>query len=148
MEQIPKKDIVALNSSLIFKIAESDIEKIAIYDSRVLIAGHLFPFLFKSNQFRHTAKDNFDDNSYLFYCSDSSVIASCRASPYFNGKWEISDNLPDTVSLNFNIEKTLQLNRVYIDENYRNRAIHEFMFYYFALWVTKSTSFDQYFCSV
>lgn len=139
------KNTIVTDDGYCFKLATSEVEKNEIYDSRYRIAKDLFPYLFKESKYGHLAKDDYDDASFLFYCKKESIIASCRASPLINGAWEVDDSLPEGINLDFDNDRTLQLNRVYIDENYRNENLHAYMFYYFGLWVLNNTQYDRYF---
>lgn len=146
MEAIKKTaGLSAINAGLLFKIAETETEKDEIYQSRYLIANDLFPFLFTSTNNGHVAKDIFDNDSFLFYCKEKTVIGSCRVTPFVNNKWEITDSLPGGIDIDVDTSTTVQLNRVYVGENYRTRAIHEFMFYHFSLWIMKETKYTEYF---
>ncbi len=136
---------VTPETSLIFKLAETETEKKRIYDSRYEIARDKFPYLFQTDEYGHVAKDGYDDHSYLFYCWDKSIVGSCRASPSIDGAWEFSDALPDGMHFDIDEQRTLQLNRVYIDEKHRNHDLHAYLFYNFSLWVVRNTSYDRYF---
>lgn len=134
-----------LSPTFIFKKAVTEEEYSAIYKSRLDICQKDFPYILDfSSDF--PAKDIFDDYSTLFYVTDNNkVVASCRVTPYKNGEWEISTNLPDHVKLTVNRDEAIQLNRVYIEEKYRNQNLHAFMFYHFSEWVLKNTIFTTYF---
>jgi hypothetical protein len=130
---------------LTFKLAETEAEKNEIYDSRFEIAKDKFPYLFHTDIYGHIAKDDYDDASLLFYCKEKSIIGSCRASPVINDKWEFTDALPEDMNFVFDNQHTLQLNRVYINENHRNKELHALLFYNFSLWVIKNTPYTRYF---
>jgi len=137
-----RKDVTP---SFVFKKAVSDQEYSAIYKSRLEICQVDFPYILDMNS-EYPAKDRFDDYSTLFYVTENNkVIASCRTTPYRNGGWEISSNLPDDLELTIDTNSALQLNRVYIEEKYRNQNLHAFMFYHFSEWVLKNTRFTTYF---
>ncbi|CAD0003918.1 GNAT family N-acetyltransferase [Flavobacterium salmonis] len=138
-------DTLTRDTSFTFKLAETQTEKNEIYNSRYEIAKEKFPYLFNTSKYGHIAKDGYDDHSFLFYCKDKAIIGSCRASPIINGKWEFSDALPEYLNFVFNDQSTLQLNRVYIDENHRNKELHALLFYNFSCWVINNTSYTRYF---
>lgn len=133
-------------SSLRFDIAASDRDKERIYDSRYEIGKDLYPFLFRSNVHGHVARDAFDAHSHLFYAAEGpTVVASCRAAPCIDGQWEISGSLPDSVALDFDAFRTVQVDRVYVDHKYRMHKLHERLFYEFSNWVLANTGFTHYF---
>ena len=133
---------------MVYRVAQSEEEKRRVYDSRYRISAAIYPFLFTSDRYGHVAKDAFDDESYIYYCeADGQVVASCRATPCINGKWEITDSLPRDFELQAAPTTTLQLNRVYIEENFRRINLHEKLFFYFSLWVLENTPYTQYFAT-
>ncbi len=131
--------------NLLFKKAETEAENQGIYRSRLKICREDFPYIlnFKS---KFPAKDQYDDYSTLFYATlNNKIVASCRITPFFNNEWEISKNLPPNLKLNLNPHNTVQLNRVYLEKEYRNQSLHEFMFYHFSEWVLENTHYTEYF---
>ena len=135
---------------LIFKKAETEQEYANIYESREKICREKFPYLL-NYQNKYPAEDNFDQHSVLFYVSneENNVIGSCRITPYISSEagWEISKNLPKNLHLPFDPQKTVQLNRVYLDNEYRNQNLHVFLFYNFSEWVLKNTIYSDYFAT-
>jgi hypothetical protein len=132
-------------TALVFKKACTEEEKQEIYISRMNICQENFPYILDHKNI-YPAKDEFDDFSTLFYVkAENKIVASCRITPFHNGKWEISRNLPDNISFKFNNEITVQLNRVYIEKDFRNENLHEFMFYHFSEWVLANTHYKKYF---
>ena len=145
-----EKELPVLSSSgaentLVFRRAFTEEEKLEIYRSRLEICQQGFQYILDYSS-PYPAKDRFDDCSILFYVrADERIVASCRITPFVNNEWEISNNLPDDFNLNVDTDITVQLNRVYIDKDYRNQYLHEFMFYYFSDWVLQNTSYKEYF---
>jgi len=132
-------------TTFVFKKAQSPDEYCAIYQSRLDICKNDFPYMLDMDS-DFPAKDRFDDYSILFYVTENNnVVASCRITPYKDQEWEISQNLPDHLDLNIETCKAVQLNRVYIDESYRNKNLHAFMFYHFSEWVLMNTLYTTYF---
>ncbi|QPH38263.1 hypothetical protein [Pedobacter endophyticus] len=132
-------------TSFVFKRAQSQSEYLAIYNSRLNICQKDFPYILDLTK-EFPAKDKFDDYSILFYVTvDNRVVASCRITPYHDEAWEISSNLPDDINLSLDKDKAVQLNRVYIEDRYRNQNLHAFMFYHFSDWVLQNTPYTVYF---
>ena len=131
-----------------FKVANTLALKQKIFDSRLRIFEESFPYLIKTGN-SHPAKDSFDDTSILFCCLiQDQVIASCRATPIIEDKWEVSPSMPDHVSLDmFNDGQTIQLNRVYLERGYRNQNLHVYLFFFFSQWVLKNTNYRNYFAT-
>src|SRR5437879_12517456 len=90
------------DKSFIFKKADTDAEKWEVYRSRFNICRQNFPYILNFNNV-YPAKDHFDDHSILFYTTvNNTIVASCRITPFFNGEWEISKNLPRRFKLDLN----------------------------------------------
>ena len=130
---------------LLFKKAETEAQNQEIYRSRLKICKEEFPYILNFDS-EFPGKDQYDDYSTLFYATvNNKIVASCRITPFFNNVWEISKNLPGNFKLNLNTKNTVQLNRVYLDKEYRNQSLHEFMFYHFSEWVLENTQYTEYF---
>jgi hypothetical protein len=143
---VSTRSIVKTNSAFTYKIAETEEEKSKIYDLRESIWKEKFPYLLKRAAVGHPAKDAFDDRSWLYYCRDAEdIIGSCRCSPMLDGQWEISSSLPHDVRLQYDPQTTVQMEKVYIRDGYRNKYLHEFLFYYFSNWMLKHTTYTRYF---
>ena len=135
-----------LISKVTFGLAESEIDKQAIYDSRYAIGKDTYPFLFQSMQLGHIAKDMFDDESFLFYGKlAGEVIVSCRISPIIQDKWEVTDDLPKNISLSFDAATTIQINRLYVNTGFRDMCILQGVFGESASWILKNTIYETYF---
>lgn len=134
------------NEALVYKLAETEAEKARIYDLRESIWRQHFPYLLNGANGGHPAKDAFDDRSWLFYCSDGAeVVGSCRCSPMLDGQWEISASLPPHIRLDFDPRTTVQVEKVYVHDAYRNSSLHEYLFYHFSAWLLSHTAYTRYF---
>ena len=143
---IPKCSIVKVNSAFTYKLAETEEEKSKIYDLREAIWKKDFPYLLERTAVGHPGKDAYDDCSLLYYCSNAEyIIGSCRCSSMLDGKWEISSSLPHDVRLQYDPQTTVQLEKVYIRDGYRNTCLHEFLFYYCSNWMLEHTTYTAYF---
>ena len=143
---ISRQSIVKVNAAFTYRLAETELEKSQIYDLRESIWREDFPYLLRRAGAEHPAKDEFDDHSWLYYCTRADeIIGSCRCSPMLNGRWEISSSLPGDVRLSFDPLTTVQLEKVYIRAGYRNSCLHEFLFYHFSNWMLGHTAYTKYF---
>lgn len=130
-----------------FAKAQNEIEYNQIFELRRKIFLKKFPYLLNAT-FPHPAQDEFDGISTLFYASaNGTVVGSCRITPFVNNEWEISRNLPANLLLTYDPKVTIQLNRVYIDDQYVNQNLHAFLFYEFSKWVLEYTSYRRYFAT-
>jgi len=137
-----------LNAEIAYKIPNSKTELEAIYDLRYQVAKDLYPHLFTTNKHGHVAKDGFDDDSFHIYCTVSNQLAGCfRATPCVNNQWEIDSSLQNDLLSNINPQTTLQYNRIYMQKEFRNQSIHEFLFYHLSLWLLEHTAYTKYFAT-
>ena len=132
---------------IVFKVATHPNEYAKIFKSREIICSIDFPYLLDYSK-PNPAEDQFDNYSFLLYAAlGDEVIGSCRATPCRNNLWEISGSLPDGLTLPVDTAACLQLNRVYIDKQYRNINLHAVMFYELASWVLQHTNYTEYFAT-
>lgn len=128
-----------------FGIANSEQERIRIFNSRLDLCEAQFPYLLNYENV-YPAMDEFDDCSILFYlASGEQVIGSCRVTPFSNNSWEISKHLPDDFYFHFDASRYVQVNRVYVHKDFRNMGLHAFMFYHLSVWVMAHTGFSRFF---
>jgi hypothetical protein len=60
-------------------------------------------------------------------------------------QWEISSSLPLGLRLPFDARTTVQLDRVYVRDGYRNSCLHEFLFFHFSNWMLQHSAYTNYF---
>ncbi len=130
-----------------FGIAEDPQTLAAVFDLRAEIWRREFPYLLGSEQGRHPASDQFDASSHILFASSESgeVVGSCRACPQVDDEWELSASLPESLRLEYDPERCLQLDRVYVRHDCRNVSLHELMFLALSEHVLQHTFSTSYF---
>lgn len=128
-----------------YKICASETEKIKVYQFRYTQCVNDFKYMLNLNQ-EFPSKDDYDDQAVIIYAKcNNEIIGTCRATHSVNGKWEITEHLPENIRLSFDEATTVQLDKVYIHEDYRNLNIHKHMFYHLTNWAIEKTKYQTYF---
>ena len=132
-----------------FGLASTPAEKQRIYALRAKHYLMEAPYLLGKNE-GTPGKDRFDACSLIFYLQrNDEIVATSRLTPFHDGHWEVSEALPAEM-LPFDPGVFAQFNRILVDDRFRNRSLHELMFFLACEWSLANTAIRKYFsvCTV